>query len=85
MEIRDPTSAFTGEQLRFMRDVVAVLRQMPQFSTFTQSTPNGVLFGQTGDRATYLGSTSTLSREWVKASDPGVVSNQSWVLVEITG
>lgn len=83
MEIRDPSSAFSGEQLRFMRDVVAVLRAMPQFSYFTEVTPNGVLFGNPGDRATYVGSTSTLSREWVKASEPGVVSATSWVQVRI--
>lgn len=83
MDIRDPSSAFSGEQLRFMRDVVGVLRAIPQFSYFTQASPNGVLFGNPGDLAIYVGSTSTLSRLWTKASDPGVVSNQSWVQIGI--
>ncbi len=83
MEIRDPSSAFSGAQLEYMREVARVLRATPQFSSFTQSDPNGVLFGHTGDLAIYVGSTSTLTRLWTKASDPGVVSNQSWVQVGI--
>lgn len=83
-QMREPGSAFTGEQLQYLREMAAVIRTIPQFSTFTQATPNGVLYGVTGDRATYLGSTSTLSREWVNANDPGVTSNVSWVQLGIT-
>lgn len=83
MQIRQPDSAFTGAQLEYLREVAKALNAMPQFSYFTQSDPNGVLRGTTGDRATYVGSTSTLTREWVKASDPGVLSNTSWVQLEI--
>lgn len=83
MEIRDPSSAFSGGQLEYTREVARTFKAMPQFSYFTQSDPNGVLFGTTGDLAIYVGATSTLTRLWTKASDPGVVSNQSWVQVRI--
>lgn len=82
-EMRDPPSVFTGAQLEYLREVARVIRSIPQFSYFTQASPNGVLFGQPGDRAIYVGSTSTLTREWVKASDPGVVSTTSWVRLGI--
>ena len=82
-EMRDPPSVFTGAQLEYLREVARVIRSIPQFSYFTQASPNGVLFGQPGDRAIYVGSTSTLTREWVKASDPGVVSATSWVRLGI--
>lgn len=81
--MRDPPSAFTGAQLEYLREMARIIRSIPQFSYFTQDSPNGVLSGQPGDRAIYVGSTSTLSREWVKASDPGVVSTASWVQLEI--
>jgi hypothetical protein len=77
--LRQPDSAFSGAQLEYLREVARVINAMPQFSYFTQASPNGVLQGAPGDRAIYIGSTSTLSREWVKASDPGVVSTTSWV------
>lgn len=82
-ELRDPPSAFTGAQLEYLREVARVIRALPQWSYFTQASPNGVLFGAPGDRAVYVGSTSTLSREWVKASEPGVVSATSWVQLRI--
>lgn len=84
-ELRDPPSSFTGSQLEYLREVARVIRAMPQFSFFTQASPEGVLVGTTGDRAIYVGSTSTLSREWVKASTPGVVSATSWVQLRIQG
>lgn len=83
MEIRDPGSAFSGEQLRFLRDLAGVVRAMPQFSYSTHTNPNGVVFGNPGDVVIYVGATSTLTRLWTKASEPGVVSNQSWVQVVI--
>ena len=70
---------------QYLSEIVAVLNGQPNFSYFTQNSPNGVLFGNPGDRAIYVGSTSTLSREWVKASAPGTISNQSWVQVRILG
>lgn len=82
-EMRDPPSVFTGAQLEYLREMARAIRSIPQFSYFTQDSPNGVLFGQPGDRAIYVGSTSTLTREWVKASDPGVVSATSWVRLGI--
>lgn len=82
-ELRDPPSAFTGAQLEYLREVARAIRGLPQWSYFTQASPNGVLFGATGDRAVYVGSTSTLSREWVKASEPGVVSTTSWVQLRV--
>lgn len=82
-DLRDPDSAFSGAQLQYLRDMAAAIRSIPTFSFFTQASPNGALQGRAGDRATYIGSTSTLSREWVNANAPGTVSNQSWVLVRI--
>lgn len=77
-QLPDPPSAFTGAQLAYLREVARVVRSLPQWSYFTASDPNGVLIGTTGDRAVYVGSVSTLNREWVKTSDPGVVSTASW-------
>lgn len=82
-DLRDPPSAFTGAQLEYLREVARVVRSLPQWSYFTQASPEGVLTGTTGDRAVYVGSTSTLSREWVKASTPGVVSATSWVQLRV--
>lgn len=83
--MRDPPSSFTGSQLEYLREMARVIRSIPQWSYFTEASPENVLFGVTGDRAVYVGSTSTLSREWVKASEPGVVSATSWVQVRIQG
>ncbi len=82
-DIRDPDSSFTGGQLQYLREVAEVIRSIPNFSYFTQDTPNGVLEANPGDRAIYIGSTSTLSREWVNAADPGGSSVSSWVQVSI--
>lgn len=83
--IRQPPSDLTGALRQYLDEVAKAVNAMPNFSYFTQNSPNGVLFGNPGDRAIYVGSTSTLSREWVKASAPGTISNQSWVQVRIIG
>lgn len=83
--LRQPPSDVTGALRQYLTEVAEAINSVPNFSYFTQSSPNGVLFGNPGDRAIYVGSTSTLSREWVKASAPGVASNQSWVQVRILG
>jgi len=82
-EMRDPTSEFTGAQLEYMRYVARTVRAIPNHSYTTQATPEGKIFGQAGDRVTYIGSTSTLSREWVNANTPGVVSTNSWVQLQV--
>lgn len=82
-KLRQPPSEISGALLTYLKDVCAAINSIPNYSYFTQNSPNGVLFGNPGDRAIYVGSTSTLSREWVKASAPGTTSNQSWVQVRI--
>lgn len=77
--LRQPPSDLTGSLRQYLSEVAVVLNSIPAFSYFTQDSPNGALFGNPGDRAIYVGSTSTLSREWVKTSAPGTVSNVSWV------
>jgi len=81
--VRQPPSEITGAIRQYLSEMAKAINQVPNFSYFTQDSPNGVLFGNPGDRAIYVGSTSTLSREWVKASAPGTTSNVSWVQVRI--
>jgi len=81
--LRQPPSDLTGALRQYLAEVASVVNGMPAFSYFTQDSPNNNLFGNPGDRAIYVGSTSTLSREWVKTSAPGTVSNVSWVQLRV--
>jgi hypothetical protein len=82
-DVQDPGSYFTGAQREYLQGLAAVIRAIPNHSYTTLATPEGAIFGQAGDRVTYIGSTSTLSREWVNANTPGVVSTNSWVQLQV--
>lgn len=75
--ITQPPSIYTGSQAQHQRTVVDALNGIPQFSYFTQTDPNNVLQGFSGDFAISLNSTVT-SRVWVnnsaQSTNPSFVS-----------
>lgn len=83
MDITQPPSSFTGPLAQWAQSVTRVIQAIPQVSYITQVSPEGVINGQTGDQVITVGSTSTLTVLWLKASQPGVVSTVSWVKVSI--
>lgn len=83
MDIPQPPSSFTGPLSQWAQAVTRVIQALPQVSYITQASPEGIINGQTGDQVITVGSTSTLTVLWLKASQPGVVSAVSWVKVSV--
>lgn len=83
MDFPAPPSSLTGPISDYCRAITAAFQRIPQVSYFTAASPNGVVQGVTGDQAIYVGSTSTQTCLWIKASTPRVVSATSWVKVGI--
>ena len=77
-----PPSKFTGETAEYFRRVSDTINKLPNFSFFTQQTPNGTVLGVNGDFAIYNGSTSTVSHVWVNQSiGTQSVTSGGWGLV----
>ena len=77
-----PPSRVTGEMADYLRRISTTLNKLPNFSFFTQQTPNGTVLGVNGDFAIYNGSTSTVSHVWVNQSaNTQSVTSAGWALV----
>ena len=77
-----PPSRVTGEMADYLRRISTTLNKLPNFSFFTQQTPNGFVLGVNGDFAVYNGSTSTVSHIWVNQSaNTQSVTSAGWSLV----
>ena len=63
-----PPSQITGAMAQYLRQISQALNSIPNFSYFTQQTPNGNVLGVNGDFAIYNGSTSTVSHFWINQS-----------------
>ncbi len=82
MIVPNPPSVVTGAVREWMASIANALNAMPNFSYFTQNTPEGNVLGVNGDVAIYNGSSSTLSHWWINQSDKSSVpSTHSWALV----
>ena len=82
--LRPVPSAFTGEQHRYIEEIVARLNASPAFSYFSGLTPESVITGVAGDFAVHLGtSTSTSSLVYVHLGSPTVPSKVSWARLSL--
>ena len=83
-KITDPPSSFTGAARLWLTQLADAVNQMPTFSRFSASgTPNSYLSGQCGDFALNMGSSSSMSRLWIKIGPETGISTTSWVAVRI--
>lgn len=83
-KVPDPPSSITGSFRVWLTQVADAINQQPTFSRFSAAgNPNSNVSGQLGDWCLNMGSTSTMSRFWIKIGPETGISNTSWVLVRI--
>ncbi len=83
MIVPNPPSVVTGAVREWMASIANALNAMPNFSYFTQNTPEGNVLGVNGDVAIYNGSMQIwLGKQYLGQSDKSSVpSTHSWALV----
>lgn len=76
-----PPSSITGDLGNWLHELWSVVNYMPQFSTFSGTTPNSNLTGLAGDFALNYGSASTDTRLWIKGGSLTSLNKSGWVTV----
>lgn len=78
-----PPSSITGELGEYLGRLYSAVNQTPSISYVSTTNPNSAVTGFAGDILVNVGSASTSTRLWLKASGVTVPDKTNWVMVRI--